>query len=169
MAAGRPLTTTQVAGILHCSRQHVVRLCDDGTLPYRRVGTHRRISRADVQKLVEPGLSRDEEQSLWLHYAIAMKLVADPAAVLEAASTRVVAFLQGNGGGRDVRRYLRWQQLLEDGPSAVLDVITSRSANSADLRAASPLVEMLTEQERTQVLTSFDLYQSRSLLPMVVS
>jgi excisionase family DNA binding protein len=73
------LTTTAAAALLHCSRQHVVDLCDNGTLPFVRAGTHRRIRRDDVERrLLRPPFRREVDKSLWLHRAVAGKLVADP-------------------------------------------------------------------------------------------
>ena len=59
------LTTTQAAALLGCSRQHIVHLCDIGQLPHTRRGTHRRIRRSDVDRLLSPPLRREDERSLW--------------------------------------------------------------------------------------------------------
>jgi excisionase family DNA binding protein len=42
------LTTHEAAALLHVSRPHLIRMLDDGRLPYRRVGAHRRIRFDDV-------------------------------------------------------------------------------------------------------------------------
>jgi excisionase family DNA binding protein len=48
MPHGRVLTTQEAADLLHVSRPHVVKLCDEGKLPYERVGNRRRITIDDV-------------------------------------------------------------------------------------------------------------------------
>jgi DNA binding domain, excisionase family len=42
------LTTHEAAAVLHVSRSHLIRMLDDGRLPYRKVGAHRRIRFDDV-------------------------------------------------------------------------------------------------------------------------
>src|ERR1035437_10991410 len=84
------VSTGRAPSILGTSRQHVVDLCDSGQLAYSSVGTHRRVRLDDVLRLKEgqkPAgkLTREQIRSLWLHQAVARRIVIDPERTLHRA------------------------------------------------------------------------------------
>lgn len=90
MAHGSLLSTGQAATQLGVSRQHVVNMCDDGRLPFTRVGTHRRIpsDAVDAYVFAARGWRADGHQrSLALHALVVSKLISDPEAVVAAAKS----------------------------------------------------------------------------------
>jgi excisionase family DNA binding protein len=69
VASNSDLTTAEVADVLNVSRPYVVRLLEEGKLPFRMVGTHRRVALEDAL------LYRDEQRQKSL--AIMQELMAE--------------------------------------------------------------------------------------------
>jgi excisionase family DNA binding protein len=149
------LTTTQAAQLLHSSRQHVVDLCERGELPYVTSGNRRKIRRREVEALLDPPLRREDERSLWINYALAAKLIADPTEVITQAKDRLTRLRKDHP--RSTVWFDRWQTALDAGPDAVLAIMTARTEVGQAMRSASPLsgLGLLSDEERTRVLATF--------------
>ncbi|MEX1172586.1 MAG: helix-turn-helix domain-containing protein [Chloroflexota bacterium] len=150
------LTTQQAATLLGCSRQHVVNLCTSGRLPYTRIGSHRRIRRGDLEAFARTKarpLRREELRSLWLHRAVAGKVVQDPDRAIAVARRNVRRFRAINP---HAATWLdAWARILDEGPDAVLDVLTSPSRQAVDLRQNTPFVGLLSDMEQRAVIDAF--------------
>ncbi|CAN5735337.1 helix-turn-helix domain-containing protein [soil metagenome] len=151
------LTTGEVALVLHASRQHVVDLCEQGDLPYSTIGRHRRIRRADVDALMSrtERLTRDQVRSLWLGYATAAKVLADPSRAFSRARRNLELMRQTHRGGGAQRWFDEWEGLLAGPVDDVLEMLASRSPRARELRQNSPFAGALSEGERQRVLRSF--------------
>jgi excisionase family DNA binding protein len=60
------LTTQQAANMLHMSRPHMVKILEDGLIPYKKVGSHRRIQLKDIMKYEKKLESTREKQLAFL-------------------------------------------------------------------------------------------------------
>src|SRR5665213_724170 len=156
-AADDLITTGEAAKLLGTSRQHVVDLCDRGDLPFRTVGTHRRVSRADLEELSArtQRLTRDQLCSLWLGTAIAGELVRDPARVLELAHRNLAQLQAVHTRGEGARWLAQWDTILRGPIDLVLETLTSRTPRARELRQNSPFAGVLTETERAEILAAF--------------
>ncbi len=151
----RLLTTGEAALLLGSSRQHVVDMCDRGLLSYVKVGSHRRLRHTDVVALLRPELTRDQLKALWLHRAVAGRLVQDPAAVLAKAEANLARLAQVHHDGMAAAWLDRWRTVLDAGVEAVLDALTSREPYAMELLQNSPFAGVLTVDERQAVLDAF--------------
>ena len=57
------VTTQQAAEMLNVSRPHVVKLLEEGELPFHKVGTHRRIKLKDLEKY-RAKMEKEREEAL---------------------------------------------------------------------------------------------------------
>jgi excisionase family DNA binding protein len=150
------LTTGEAAKLLNCSRQHVVDLCNEGLLPYTTVGTHRRVRRRDVEavRTRTDRLSRDERRALWLAYAVAGKIVADPKSARRSAREQLRR-MEPTVRGQAREWLAEWARLL-DGPVAELVAsLTDRSLRGRELRQNSPFAGVLPTAERDRIIASW--------------
>ena len=154
------LSTGEVAGLLGVSRQHVVDLCDRGDLIFVRVGSHRRVPRLELDRLLaglrQGGLTRDQERSLWLHRAVLAELVEDPEEVLARVRGNLQRLrTQHPTRGMTARWLGRWQEVLDGGVDAVADVLSSQGPGALEMRQNSPFAGVLSQEVRSRVLASF--------------
>lgn len=164
--SGELVSTGVAAVLLGVSRQHVVDLCERGVLPFVRVGTHRRIDRRTLVRMIEPltdtstpgrGLSREEARSLWLHRAVLGRLVTDPERVLATVRENLAAWDGVHRGDGMTRRYLdTWAALVDDGVEAVAQVLVDPEERACELRKNSPFAGVLSDVERRRVLGAFN-------------
>ena len=99
-------------------------------------------------------LRREELLSLWLHRAVAGQLVRDPPGAIAHARRNIERF-------RHIQPRARvwleeWASILDAGPEAVLEMLTSLSREAVELRQNTPFVGLLSEDERRAVLAAFD-------------
>jgi len=150
------IRTGEAAVLLGCSRQHVVDLCESGRLPFvRGGGSHRYVRRSDVLALVSRRPVREQEQSRWLHAAIAGHMVADPDAVLGRARANLERFSAIHDGTMAAYWLGLWRDALDEGPDRVLGILVSDASEAAEMRQNSPFTGILSAGERRAVLESF--------------
>ena len=147
------LTTGEAAKVLNCTRQHVVDLCERGDLPYTTVGTHRRISRENVEALKSrtDRLSRDERRSLWLSYVVAGRIATEPERTIGNALAQLDR-MRSNARGQAKRWIDEWERLLNGPVDRLLAALTDRSLRGRELRQNSPFAGALAKQERRRAL-----------------
>jgi hypothetical protein len=94
-------------------------------------------------------------RSLWLNRAVASRVAQDPVGVLAHARRNLDRFAKIHEGSSVVTWLERWRRVLDSGPEAVMQVLTSTAPEAAELRQNSPFAGVLPAAERRAVLDSF--------------
>jgi len=136
-------------------------LCDT-LLSIAEVGTFRPLwsdhvleRRSDVLALASRALTREQEQSRWLHAAIAGRLVAEPDLVLARARANLDRFSAVHAGTMAAHWLGLWRDALDAGPDQILTALVSETPQAAEMRQNSPFSGILPPDERRAVLESF--------------
>ena len=155
------LSTGDVAKRLGVSRQHVVNMCDRGEIEHVLVGKHRRVPAREVTRILgsDPGLTREQERSLWLHRALMTPLMTSPEEVLDRARANIGRWrAEHRSDGMTVRYLDAWERILDEGLEAVFDTLVSTAPEACELRQNTPFAGVLDDATRVQVLRSFKRY-----------
>lgn len=77
MPIHKELTTQEAANILYCSRPHLIKLLNEGSIAYEKIGTHRRIKFQDLMdyKTKQKQIQREAARKLT---ALSQELGLDP-------------------------------------------------------------------------------------------
>jgi excisionase family DNA binding protein len=150
------LSTGEAASLLGVSRQHVVDLCEAGSLPYSWVGKHRRIRRQDVERIAAGNhrVTRDQVRSLLLAHAIAGRVVLDPDGTRALARQNLRSMREASARGATQVWIHEWERLLDGPLTDLLTALTSSSPRSRELRQNNPFAGVLTDEERQRVLST---------------
>jgi hypothetical protein len=107
-------------------------------------------------------LTREERRSLWLNRVVAGRVAQAPNPVLTHAR-RNLQRLERVHEGTSVMRWLRrWRDVLDAGPEAVMEMLTSTTPEAAELRQNSPFSGVLSARERKTALASFSEHSLRT-------
>lgn len=142
----------------------MVDLCKKGELTCSTTGTHRRLPKREVELYAlkrgrQSELMPDQVRSLWLHRAVAGKVARNPARALDLARQNARHVLAKEPASGTERWLRRWVQTIDQGPDAVMEILTSRSPLAREMRQVSPFAGVLTEKERREVLRSFSNFR----------
>jgi excisionase family DNA binding protein len=147
------LKTGEVAQLLGVSRQHVADLCDRGKIDHTRVGTHRRVPRSEVDRLIGRRLTREEVKSLRLHQALLAAILVEPTAVIATARANLDRWTHMHRpDGVSMRYFEEWKRVLDQGLDAIVEVMISPSQEARELRQNSPFAGVLSDETRVRVL-----------------
>lgn len=100
-------------------------------------------------------LTRDQRRSLLLGRAVAEHLRRDPERVLELARHNLESLRVFHPRGQALRWFDAWEHLLDGPVEDIVQVLTSTSPLSRELRQNTPFAGVLSRAERQGVLDEF--------------
>ena len=92
---------------------------------------------------------------MWLSYAVAGRLVAEPAATVEVARENLARLKARHTRGQAARWLDEWERLLGGPLEVLLRTLTSASLRARELRQNSPFAGVIDDATRQQVLSAF--------------
>jgi hypothetical protein len=98
---------------------------------------------------------KDVQRSLWMHTAVAGKVVANPDRTMKLAHRNLDKLLAAGPRAEAAQQLRRWKRLLRGPVDDVIEALTSRAQRSVDLRQHSPFADLLTDHERRRILAAF--------------
>jgi excisionase family DNA binding protein len=153
------LTTTQAADLAGVSRQHLVDLCQRGTLPYRKVGRHRRLRRADVIDILgtpdrqdHSPLTRKDRFSLALHCLVATELLRNEEAVRSRGRTNLETLRRADADGAATSYLDAWDRLLRGDLESLIGALTGTEHAARDLRNVTPFAGVVSDAQRRKLI-----------------
>jgi len=99
-------------------------------------------------------MTRDQQRSLWLAYAVAGRIAQDPPHALELA-TKNLATMTSASRGRRSRWLEEWAALIDGPIDRLLLDYTSPTPRGRELRQNAPYAGLLSESEREMVLAGW--------------
>ena len=100
-----------------------------------------------------PPLTREDRRSLALHRAIAAKLEADPALVLDRARTNLEVMRSRHEHAGALLD--DWKAILERSVDEIVEVLLDPGIHARELRHVTPFAGVLSPRERASVYTEF--------------
>ena len=118
--------------------------------------TVRRLAKAvGMEATVEfhPPLTREDRRSLWLHRAIARRLLEDPGPILDRARANVARMMEQHSAGNQLLR--EWRVILDRSVEDLVALLSDPDPYARELRHVSPFGGVLSARERAETYRAF--------------
>ena len=153
------LTQAQLADLAGTSQPTIAAYETGSKVPSWR--TLQRLARASgLNALVSfvPEMTREDRRSLFLHQAIATRLLESPTAVLVVARRNVRRAINLHPGAGDLLR--EWDAILRTDPETIAAAMTDPGRHARDLRQVTPFAGVLSASDRAAVYSDFRRHEA---------